>query len=259
MNYHLIKNRFEKVEYPYPDLFDIKIYYLDNNLCQINTKRLDSNEGWGLLLEVKIYDLNETDKYEIVKIGSSENNDKLIILETLINLDLDEDKNTYIPHIILPRNEKLINNKYQIINKSNTLDIHVAIYKLDKNKIKIIIRRLDESSGWDDNLKFILYDNNSNNKEFIKIGSSNNNYKYIIKDTKIDLESNPDYNQEIPKIIIQTGYNNTFKNILHFNSIMSFIELNPEYTYMYYNDTDARKFIRESYSEEINYCYDKMK
>lgn len=258
MNYHLIKNKFKKVEYPYPDLFDIKIYYLDDNLCEINVKRIDSSDGWGLLLEVKIYNLIDEDKYEILKIGNSENNSKSSIFQTSINLEINEDEKILIPNIIEPcKDISFINNNFKITNKSNNIDLHIVAYKLDNYKIKIIIRRLDEITGWDENLKFILYDNlNINIKEFITIGTSKNNYKYIIKNTKIELFSDPEYNQDIPKIIIQTGYNNTFKNILHFNSIISFIELNPEYTYRYYNDTEARKFLRENFNEEVNYSYD---
>jgi len=64
------------------------------------------------------------------------------------------------------------------------------------------------------------------------------------------------YHQNIPKIIFQTGYSKNFKNILHFNSILSFIELNPEYTYIYYDNKDSRKFLKEHFSDEINYSYD---
>ena len=37
---------------------------------------------------------------------------------------------------------------------------------------------------------------------------------------------------------------------------MSFIELNPEYTYIYYDDKKSKKFLKENFSEEINYSYD---
>ena len=30
MNYYLIKNKYEKVKYEYPDIFDIQIYYINN-------------------------------------------------------------------------------------------------------------------------------------------------------------------------------------------------------------------------------------
>jgi len=37
---------------------------------------------------------------------------------------------------------------------------------------------------------------------------------------------------------------------------MSFIELNPEYTYIYFDNKDSRKFLKENFSDEINYSYD---
>ena len=180
--------------------------------------------------------------------------------ETMPNIKLvcNYDKRVNIPKLILPRNEYIMINKYDIIKESN-IDLHIVIYAIDEYHIKIIIRRLDEEHGWEDNLKLILYDNNvANRREFISIGKSEQNYKYIFKNTKIQLlsDTNHDYQQEIPKIIFQTGHGNNLKSILHFNSIISFIELNPEYTYIYYNDTDARIFLRQNFSDEINYSYD---
>ena len=49
------------IEYDYPDIFDLEIYYIDDNYCQMNVKRLDSDNGWGLILEVKIYDIYNND------------------------------------------------------------------------------------------------------------------------------------------------------------------------------------------------------
>jgi mannosyltransferase OCH1-like enzyme len=146
-----------------------------------------------------------------------------------------------------------------LINKqSGFIDFNIVIYYLDDNKIKIILRRLDDYNGWDNDLKLILYDNNVKyRKEIINIGSSKTNFKYLFINTKIKISFyNHEYHQEIPKIIFQTGYSSKFKNILHFNSIMSFIELNPEYTYVYYDNTNSRKFLKENFSDEINYSYD---
>jgi mannosyltransferase OCH1-like enzyme len=39
---------------------------------------------------------------------------------------------------------------------------------------------------------------------------------------------------------------------------MTFVELNPEYTYIYYNDIECRKFLRQNFSDEINYSYDSI-
>ena len=260
MNYHIIKNRYEVVKYDYPDLFDIKIYYLNDNYCQINVTRLDSSDGWGLILEILIFDIYNNDKFCKIIFGKSEDNIKNDFFETDINLQIDYSYNTVIPKIIYPRKDFLINNSYKIIkNNVMFIDFHIVIYYINDYKIKIIIRRLDEIIGWDSDLKLILYDNeNINKKEILNIGKSSENYKYLFKNTKTKIiyHNNHDYFQEIPKIIFQTGYNNIFKNILHFNSIISFIELNPEYTYIYFTDLDSRKFLKEYFSNEINHAYD---
>lgn len=257
MNYHFIKNNFEIVKYDFPDLFDVKIYYLNENYLNIDVKRLDSNDGWGLILEIKIFDIYDYNKYEIITFGNSESNFKSNFFYTNINLEFDTDKIAEIPSILYPRNEKLIKNNYNIINQNN-MDIHIVIQYIDDHNIKIIIRRLDEEYGWDYDLKIFIYDNDfKNRKDLINVGESNINYKILFKNTKIKIyHEDYEYDQKIPKIIFQTGMNNNFKNILHFNSIISFIELNPEYTYMYYNDVNARQFLRENFSEEINYSYD---
>jgi hypothetical protein len=259
MNYYLIKNKYKIIEYNYPDIFDIIIYYIDENYFLINVKRLDSEYGWGLELEIKIYDIYDENNYEIIKIGNSNENFKNLYCKTNIKLLINENSNINIPNIILPRKEYLIKNNYKIIKDfNNFIDFNIVIYYLDDHKIKIIIRRLDNDGGWDINLKLILYDINIKNiKEIINIGSSNNNFKYLFINTKLKINFyDHNYNQEIPKIIFQTGFSMKFKNILHFNSIMSFIEFNPEYTYIYYDNINCRKFLKENFSEEINYSYD---
>jgi mannosyltransferase OCH1-like enzyme len=257
MNYHFIKNNFEIVKYNYPDLFDVKIYYLNENYLTINVQRLDCYEGWGLILEIIIFDINDSNIYEVIVFGNSDSNFKSKFFYTNIKLEYNENINVQIPHIIYPSNEKLIKNNYNIINNEN-IDIHHLIQYIDEYNVKIIIRRLDEEYGWDNDLKIFIYDNDSKNrKSIINIGSSNTNYKILFRKTKIKiLEDDYNYDQKIPKIIFQTGMNNNLKNILHFNSIISFVELNPEYTYIYYNNITARIFLRENFSEEINYCYD---
>ena len=263
MNYHYIKNKYETVKYDYSDTFDVKIYYLNKNYCQIDVKRLDSKDGWGLILEIIIFDTNNQ-IFEKIFFGDSNDNFNSKIFNTKIELDKDLINKVSIPRIVTPRNDKLISNKYTIVKNdrisylplNSFLDLHVVIYYVDINKIKIIIRRLDEELGWDDNLKLILYDHNNNMKEIIDIGNSEDNYKYLFKDTKVSINFiDHNYEQDIPKIIFQTGYSSNFKNILHFNSIISFIELNPEYLYIYYTDYDSRIFLKDNFSEEINYAY----
>jgi len=258
MNYYLIKNNYKIIEYEYPDIFDIIIYYIDENYCQINVKRLDSECGWGLILEIEIYDIYNNNA-EIIKFGNSTENFKTLYFKTNIQLLINENSKVIIPNIIFPRKEYLIKNKYEIVKEiNNFIDFNIVVYYLDDYKIKIIIRRLDDYSGWDINFKLILYDNFvKNRKEIINIGSSKNNFKYLFIYTKLKVISyDNEYTQEIPKIIFQTGNSKNFKDILHFNSIMSFIELNPEYTYIYFDNKDSRKFLKENFSDEINYSYD---
>jgi mannosyltransferase OCH1-like enzyme len=259
MNYHLIKNNFEKIEYKYDDQFEIIIYYLSQHDCQINVKRIDAECGWGLNLEIKIFDLLNNNYYDIIMFGSSLENYKIQYFKTNIKLEYDEINKTTIPKLILPRNEYLINNNYDVIYDKNIfIDLHIVIYYINEYSIKIIIRRLDEETGWDLNFKIFLYDCDVRfRKEIININNCDINYKYLFKDTKVKINYNDnDYIQEIPKIIFQTGYSNKFKNILHFNSIITFIELNPEYTYIYYDDYDSRQYLRENFSDEINYSFD---
>jgi mannosyltransferase OCH1-like enzyme len=259
MNYHYIKNKYEIVKYNFPDLFDIKIYYLNENYCQIIVQRLDSNEGWGLILQIKIFDIHNEEIFELINIGNSQENILNNCFYLKINLDYNNLNKNFMPNIIYPRKDILIKNNYNILKFDDKfIDFHSVIYKLNDNKIKIILRRLDEEYGWENDLKLIIYDiDNKNRMEMINLGSSKLNYKYLIKNTKIKIYNySNDYYQEIPKIIFQTGSSNLFKNILHFNSIISFIELNPEYKYIYFTDLESRKFLKENFSEEINHSYD---
>ena len=69
--------------------------------------------------------------------------------------------NNIIPKNIPKREDVFIKNNYEIIkenlDKSILYDFHIAIYFLNSNKCKIIIRRLDEESGWNKNLKINIY------------------------------------------------------------------------------------------------------
>ena len=91
------------------------------------------------------------------------------------------------------------------------------------------MRRLDKEEGWYNNI-LINIDN-----EIISVGSSIYNHKIVNINTKVDLffKSN-DYEQKIPKIIIQTFGSNNISHLLHINSILTFQELNPEYEYIFF-------------------------
>ena len=149
-----------------------------------------------------------------------------------------------------PRKNNIISNNYFIVNNFQ-IDFHNVIYYLSKNKCKIILRRLDKEEGWNTNI-LINIDN-----EIISVGSSIYNHKIVNINTKTDLffKSN-DYEQKIPKIIIQTFGSNNISHLLHINSILTFQELNPEYEYIFFNNLDCRNFIKNYFNEDTLYYYD---
>jgi mannosyltransferase OCH1-like enzyme len=166
--------------------------------------------------------------------------------------------NKYISGYIPKRYDIPIKNRNHLNhNNSYNDDFYYVIYYIHKKRIKIIIRRIDDECGWNQNLSITLYKIDSNEHQHIDIGKSTENFKITEFDTNIDLEpENLDYKQKIPKRIIHTGFNNKYKNLLHYNSIMSFLELNPEYEYYYFNDEQSRTFIKKNFKKEILDAYD---
>ena len=131
MNYHLIKNNYEILEHGYPDQFEINIYYINDNYCQILAKRIDSSDGWGLSLQLKIFDL-ENNNYNIVDFGLSKENSKSIYFNASFKFEYKNDI-IKIPNIIYYRNESLLKNNYEIqyINCNEFSDLHIVLYYLE--------------------------------------------------------------------------------------------------------------------------------
>ena len=158
---------------------------------------------------------------------------------------------------LLPRNIIPIKNYIEFINPSND-DFHIVIYYINIHKIQIITRRLDNSNGWDIDLKIKLLSLNNHDFEIISIGSYHNNCKIMNYITNINIYKADYLYQKIPKIIIQTTPSKEINNILHYNSILTFIELNPEYEYRIFDNYECRKFIKESFDSEILTAYDML-
>lgn len=159
----------------------------------------------------------------------------------------------YIESHYTPRNDIPIKNKAKLVNCAND-DFHIAIYYIENNKCKIIIRRLDSDSGWGLNLKLKIFSVKDFNSEIISLGSSDANCKILHFYTDIFIEP---YNENsikqcIPKIIFQTTHSKNIENIAHYNSIMTFIELNPEYQYRIFDDNDSRLFVKDHFKEDPN-------
>jgi hypothetical protein len=152
----------------------------------------------------------------------------------------------------LPRNDIPISNNYSVLC-SIPSDFHIVIYYIDVNKCKIILRRLDEIYGWNFDVKIKIED------EIINIGISDKNYLIIEIDTETKLiKENINNNQLIPKVIIQTSKDNKCRNLLHYNSIMTFLELNPEYEYRFFDNTSCREFIKNNFDNSVLIAYDSL-
>lgn len=166
--------------------------------------------------------------------------------------------NSTIPKYLSKRNDIFINNNYEIIKNYNSNDdFHIVLYYINQNKCKVIIRRLDDEGGWSLNLCISIYDNN-NNKQNISLGSSTNNEKIMYIYTNIILNPITNINQKIPRVIIQTSKNNNYNSLLHYNSVQTFLELNPEYEYYFFQDSDCREFIKNNFDSSILDTYDML-
>jgi hypothetical protein len=148
----------------------------------------------------------------------------------------------------------LIHNKYEIIN--HNLEFNVVIYFLEKNKCQLIIRKIDNPSGWNMNLFIKIFGIINDKFEIISCGSSSKNSKIINIYTNIDLEYSGEQIQQIPKLIFQTTYSKNITDTLQLNSIYSFIDFNPDYEYNLLDDNDCRLFIKKNFDNELLIAYD---
>ena len=155
------------------------------------------------------------------------------------------------------RKDICIKNKYEIIkNSKNNDDFHLVLYYINEYKCKIIIRRLDDESGWGLNLLIKIYDEDK--YQILSVGSSVKNEKIIYIYTNIKLVPIILYEQKIPKIIIQTAKDNGYKSLLHYNAQQTFLELNPEYEYKFFDDIDCREFIKNNFPEIVLDTFDML-
>ena len=156
---------------------------------------------------------------------------------------------------LLPRDDIPIQNMYEIFNTNNT-DIHFVCYYLEEKKCRLILRRLDNPTGWSNNLVLKIMSIDGLSHENIVIGSSEENYKIYVYETELSIYPIVFRDQSIPKVIVQTTFDKNIENILHINSIMTFIELNPEYEYQIFDDKESRIFIKKHFSSSILVAYD---
>lgn len=147
------------------------------------------------------------------------------------------------------KNYKILNEFEEIHDQYNDL-FSIIIYYLDTNLFKIIIRRIDIDSGWGKDLKINLFSIDKSNKQTISIGSSNANTKIIEINTSIILEKNNNTTNN-SKIIIQAKSNNLFENHHQYLNYTNLI-YNNNINYLFFNNTDQRKFIKNNFSRYLD-------
>jgi len=247
VNYYIIKNEYtilnNDILLPNINFF---IYYVDNYSFKIVINEKINNEK----IKIKIYSIDKSNN-EILDLDKNEltNNITTIFLEYY---------NNFIPKFIPPRNIHLIKNKYYIKNNNISNHFNIVIYYISENECSILLRILDDENIQNKNIEIqiIIECLENKKKEIIFIDEySNINIKTNIK-TNIFLEKLEYSIQNIPKNIFQTGSSNIVKNIIHYNSIMSFIDLNPDYSYYYYDNIDCRRFLRTCFDKSVNDSYD---
>jgi mannosyltransferase OCH1-like enzyme len=178
----------------------------------------------------------------------------LYIRENKLNNNLKE-----IQKFIPKRNLIPIKNKYKIIkNILDNSDYHIIIYWIDDYNCNIILRRLDDFKI-NSSLQIIIYSSNKKDFEMIKIKKTENKNEIIFNyETKIKLvQTFINQEQVIPKTIIQTGKTTKLSNAC-FNAIQTFIDLNPEYDYKFFDDNDCIEFIKINFNNDVVNAYNKL-
>ena len=126
-------------------------------------------------------------------------------------------------------------------------DFICIVYYVEPYKIKVKIYRIDKPTGWTQDLNLCI-----ENSEIIHIGSSIDNLlvkEYQIK-TLVHLKSYSSI--KIPKIIIQTGYWQK-DNIQAWNTTQSFLDYNPDFLYLFYDNLDCISFFQKWCPDDLKY------
>jgi len=245
IDYYYIKNDYKIIDKDNKIINNsLNIYYINKNCC-----RLMINKKERLSFLLSIYSL---DKFynEIIEIEYI--NEYIDINTNTIKLDY---YNNIIPRYICKRAISLIKNLYTVNYNYKIFDFSYVIYYISDKRGVIVIRRMDSEEKYNTEIEIIINDTDKNIKEiiFLEVNSDN---KYYFTTTSVNLKELYPQEQKIPKKIFQTGPTNNIKSKLHYNSILSFIDLNPDYEYYYYNDKDGREFIRDNFERNINEAYD---
>ena len=128
--------------------------------------------------------------------------------------------------------------------------VYVGEY-INDNECNITVLRFDKDDGWG-KIKIQI----GEDIQYLEPSSISHKTYTIQVDTKIKYKESYDNIQKIPKVIIQTHEDREFKNMYHQIATMSLQKLNPEYTYVFFNKTERREFIKTNFDSQTLEAYD---
>ena len=105
-------------------------------------------------------------------------------------------------------------------------------------------------------IELVIYSIDKVKKEYINISKSLKNTYIREFTTEISISPKNNYDQKIPKIIVQTEETNNILNLSQYNSIISILELNPDYEYYFFDECNRREFIKLNFPEYVLNAYD---
>jgi mannosyltransferase OCH1-like enzyme len=152
---------------------------------------------------------------------------------------------------LLPREDCLIENDCVLIYDEKKYDFICTVYYVDENNARVLIRRMDKAEGWDECMALKI--------DAVKYSiprSKENSLGVVLKVS--NLRKSVKQKQYIPSTIIQTGESRECSDICLYNTILSFTDKNPEYSYVFFDAKERREFIKENYDEKVLEAYDTL-
>jgi hypothetical protein len=144
-----------------------------------------------------------------------------------------------------------IENYYEEIKDHYKDLFSIIIYYLEENLCKIIVRRLDENSGWGKDLKITLFASDKSRKQIISIGSHTKNTKIIEVNTDFELKKLEEFNINQMKVI-QAKENNDIDNHREYLNLTDLIYENTNLNYEFFNIVKQREFIKNNFEKYID-------
>ena len=200
-----IKNNFHFIHLDkHKHLFKFNIYYIEKNLLYVQIINLNKI-AWNEDLIIRIYDINNNEKYEDLSIGGCRNEIKEIELETQIDLEKFKPKSKKnIPNTIIQVKEinsfeiKKIYNFYYFLYKNNQYNYQNLNINDLKNKIE---------HNYETIFNYLKTMSNNNNKIFIIILLYLNlNGGIFISENIQELKSLDDLNIDNNSYLIKDNY-----------------------------------------------------